>query len=607
MRPQSLAPDLGAHEQSYSAGLYLTTALSPTFVKLGDTITINVRVRNQSAETATNVGLSLVLPPQLPAPTISQGSCQGGFCTVPLGNLPVGADVTIQVSVGVAGTPSAAGLVNLLTNISLIAPNFTTSDTAASVRAYLHSCRTAHGATIYTTVQSAVDAAAAGETIRISGACGDFHQNGGPGQLVTLNKNVTLQGGWNGDFTLYDPVAFPTYLDAGGAGRVVFLPSGVSPTLQTIVLRNGNAAGLGGGPAGKDAGGGIYINNSTPILQNVDIAGNSSPDLGGGVYLAGALPTFTGGFIRNNVAGERGGGIYVDQVAPTLSGVAITGNGARAGGGAYLDRANAQFLDTAAPGATPTCRIDLNTTTGSPNYQPGPGAGGLPVLWLAPGGGGGLALDRSAATLRGCSVNGNTARSGGGIYVHNSAATLENSQITANRAQLGAPVLVGPGGVSDGDGGGLLIDNTNPATLIVRGLLLGLNTGTRGSALFTRLAQSGTLALPHLTINSNSGGAAVVALGQSALAFNDTIIAFNTDGPATFAQNGSSGQTATISLLRTLWHPATQNAHRQRRRRERRHLHRLHRRPGLSQRRLSPQADLVCLWRGRDDGQFRRP
>src|SRR5690606_8435860 len=137
---------------------------------------------------------------------------------------------------------------NLLTNISLVAGNFTTSDTAASVRAYLHSCRAERAGNFYTTVQAAVDAASAGEIIRISGTCGDFHTTGGPGQLLTLHKNVTLQGGWNSDFSVYDPLNFPTYLDAGGQGRVVYLPSDlpgdVTPTLQTLVLRNGSASGL---------------------------------------------------------------------------------------------------------------------------------------------------------------------------------------------------------------------------------------------------------------------------------------------------------------------------------------------------------------------------
>jgi fibronectin-binding autotransporter adhesin len=560
-RAQGLAPDLGAYEHRYNAGLYLTTSISPAFVRVGDNVTIRLRVRNQSSSTANGVVLRATLPSQLPLPAISSGSCQGIFCEVNLGSLAAGADITMEINVGVGGTASVNGLLNLLTNVTLATSNFTSSDTTATALTYLYSCRAELNGSVYGTVQAALNQASDGQTIRISGACGDLHQNGGPGQLLTLNKNVTLQGGWDSTFTTLNPSAFPTYLDSAGLGRVIYINGGFTPTLENLILRNGNASKLGGGPAGKDAGGGLYINGGAPILRNVEIVNNHSPDLGGGVYLA--TPTvvhFEGGFVRNNSAGERGGGLYIDQSAPVLTGVTIAGNSARGGGGVYLYRSPAQFIDNAATGAAPTCRIETNTTSVMPNYIAGPGAGRLPVLWLAPGGGGGLVLDESAALIRGCAINNNVGRVGGGIYIHNSAATLENSLVTANVAQQPYPnaILIGPGGVRDGDGGGLVLDNLDPTMIVLRGLLLGSNQALRGSGLLARLARSGTLALSHFTINSNSGGSAVFALGESRLALNDTIVAFNTGGAALFAQTGSNSETATITLDRTLWHPPTQ-------------------------------------------------
>lgn len=565
-RTQGLAPDLGAYEHRYNAGLYLTSSISPAFVNPGDELTIRLRIRNQSASQADGVVLSALLATDLPSPTITssngaEGSCQGIFCEVPLGSLSTGADVTVEIKVIVAGTPSPAGLINLLTNVTLATSNFATSDTTASVSAYLQSCRVQLKGQPFATVQAALNAAAKGDTIRISGACGAFHQNGGPGQLLTINKDVTLQGGWDSTFTTLDPAAFPTFLDSSGLGRVVYINGNFAPVLENLILRNGNATSLGGGPAGKDAGGGLYVNGGAPLLRNVDIASNQSPDLGAGVYIAGPrVATFEGGFVRNNGAGERGGGLYIEQSAPVLKGVTISGNTARGGGGAYLHRSAAQFLDTAANGGVPTCRIDGNSTSIMPNYVPGTGAGGLPVLWLAPGGGGGIVLDESAATLRGCAINGNTARVGGGLYIHNSAAVLENNLITLNRAQQPNPnaILTGPGGVRDGDGGGIVLDNQDPTVITLRGLFLGDNSALRGSALFTRLARGDVLPLPHFTINRNSGGNAVFALGESRLTFNDTIIAANTGGPAVFAQAGSNGEAAAITLDRTLWNPPTQ-------------------------------------------------
>ena len=553
VRPRGFGPDLGAHEHNYAAGLYLSAGMSPAFVRTGDTVVITLRVLNQSGSTASDVYLRASLPTQLPAPSMVPGACQGIFCEAYLGTLAPGADVTVQINATVTGAPSAAGLVNLLTSITLSTGNFSDSDKSAAVRASLQGCLAEHNGTLYTTVQAAVNAAAAGDTVRVSGACGDRHTTGGPGQLLTLDKSITVQGGWNSAFTVRDTAATPTYLDAAGLGRVVYINDAVAPTLDGLVLRNGSAARLGGGPAGWDAGGGLYINGAAPVLRQVDITTNSSPDIGGGVYLNSAsTAAFTGGFVRNNSAGAAGGGLYVYQSAPLLTGVTVSGNTARGGGGLYLNQSAAQLIDPTPRGTAPTCRIDANTATGFPRYVPG----APPVLWLAPGGGGGIVFDRSPATLDGCAVNGNFAQVGGGVYIHASAATVQNSLITANRANTGA--RVGPGGVTEGDGGGALLDNLDPATLVFRGNLLGSNEGSRGSGLLARIGRSGNLALPHLTVHKNLGGTALVALGESRLDLTDTIVASNAGGPAIFAQNGAGGQVAAITLDRTLWYPPGQ-------------------------------------------------
>ena len=50
----------------------------------------------------------------------------------------------------------------------------------------------------------------------------------------------------------------------------------------------------------------------------------------------------------------------------------------------------------------------------------------------------------------------------------------------------------------------------------------------------------------------------MVALGESYLDLTDTIAAFNEDGAAIYAENGSGGETAAITLDRTLWYPSSQ-------------------------------------------------
>ena len=305
------------------------------------------------------------------------GSCQGIFCQAFLGSsFAPGADVTVQINVTVAGTPSTSGLVNLLTSITLATDNFSTSDKSATLKTSIHSCVAELNGTTYSTVQAAVDAATAGDTVRVSGACGDMHTNGGPGQLLTLDKDITVQGGWNSTFTTRDTSATPSYLDAGGRGRVVYINGAVSPTLDGLVLRNGSAARLGGGPSGKDAGGGLYINGAAPTLLQMEITTNSSPDIGGGVYVNSSLtPQFTGGGIRSNTASEAGGGLYVYQSAPVLTGVTVSGNTARGGGGIYLNQSAAQLIDPTPRDIAPTCRIETNTASGFPRYGSPRGCG----------------------------------------------------------------------------------------------------------------------------------------------------------------------------------------------------------------------------------------
>src|SRR3712207_8419132 len=57
-----------------------------------------------------------------------------------------------------------------------------------------------------------------------------------------------------------------------------------------------------------------------------------------------------------------------DQSAPLLTGVNIARNNARGGGGVYLYRSAAQFLDNATAGSAPTCRFDNNTTNRSEEH-----------------------------------------------------------------------------------------------------------------------------------------------------------------------------------------------------------------------------------------------
>lgn len=102
------------------------------------------------------------------------------------------------------------------------------------------------------------------------------------------------------------PPPSPPIWMPGGLGGVVYINGSFSPTFENLILRNGSASALGGGPGQGCGRRRLYQWRALAIFKNTDIANNQSPDLGAEVYLAsGNVVNFQGGFIRNNVANER--------------------------------------------------------------------------------------------------------------------------------------------------------------------------------------------------------------------------------------------------------------------------------------------------------------
>jgi pectin methylesterase-like acyl-CoA thioesterase len=62
----------------------------------------------------------------------------------------------------------------------------------------------------YATIQKAIDAASKGDKVQVSR--GTYYEN------VTLKEGVTLEGGWNEDFSHRDIAAHVTTIDGGKKG-----------------------------------------------------------------------------------------------------------------------------------------------------------------------------------------------------------------------------------------------------------------------------------------------------------------------------------------------------------------------------------------------------
>lgn len=230
----------------------------------------------------------------------------------------------------------------------------------------------------YTNVQVALNAALPFDEILV--ATGTYTDTAGT--VAEITETITLQGGWNADFTACDPEAYPTTLDAQGQGRVVYIHGDISPTIDGFIITGGNADAEA---HYRRQGGGIYSTGADPVIQNNVITDNiaststSASDFGfgGGLYLydASASALVSGNQILSNTASTGytgyGGGLYLHHSDATVSGNTISGNTAgiapnSEGGGVMLNYSNAT-LDAN--------RIISNTA---------PGGGGLNVVTSAP-------------------------------------------------------------------------------------------------------------------------------------------------------------------------------------------------------------------------------
>jgi len=205
---------------------------------------------------------------------------------------------------------------------------------AAAPAAELHVCPAGPPTCDYATIQEAVDVANAGDVIKVaSGIYDDVNNHGGLAQVVYVNKTVTIRGGYaTTNWDTPDPEANPTTLDAQGQGRVVYITGDISPTLEGLRITDGNAASLGGGHWGEDAGGGVYVMSAAATLKDCRVFGNTG-QAGGGLYLQDSAATLSGNLITSNSALSSpsgsygdGGGLFLNNSAATLSENFISSN-----------------------------------------------------------------------------------------------------------------------------------------------------------------------------------------------------------------------------------------------------------------------------------------
>jgi parallel beta-helix repeat protein len=158
------------------------------------------------------------------------------------------------------------------------------------------------------TINGAIGKASSGDTIFV--ATGTY--TGGGYEVVLIDKNITLSGGWEPGFTAQTGTSS---IDGEEARRGMYVNPSVTATVDRFTVQNGYTDdGNGGGIYNS---GTMTMTNSTVKNNFAEYSGYGSDRGGGGIYTIGTL-TLINSTVNNNTASSNGGGIYSTDGSSTV-------------------------------------------------------------------------------------------------------------------------------------------------------------------------------------------------------------------------------------------------------------------------------------------------
>jgi hypothetical protein len=229
-------------------------------------------------------------------------------------------------------------------------------------------------ATAKLTIQAAIDASAASDTVLVSNG---VYQTGGrvaPGFALTnrvfIHKPVTVRSVNGPAVTAIRGAKDPLTTNGNAAVRCVWMTNGA--TLVGFTLTNGATRNVGNFDA-ELSGGGVYAQFASAVaVSNCTLIGNSAFGFGGG-----ALYCPLNNCVLTGNSAESGGGAF----SSTLNNCTLTGNSAKFEGGGVIfstlnnctltgnlagDQGGGAMLST-----LNNCIVYFNTASTGPNYSGG--------------------------------------------------------------------------------------------------------------------------------------------------------------------------------------------------------------------------------------------
>ncbi len=334
--------------------------------------------------------------------------------------------------------------------------------------------------TAATDIQTAIDAASAGDHIIVTNGVYNFGKRITPGfslsNRVLITKNIILRSVNGPENTIIIGAEAPGGGNGNGAVRCIYMTAGA---VYGFTISNGFTH-TGSMDFPNNSGGGIWLTNGCVVTNciaignSADYAGGAFFNFGGNVsdcFISGNSATYGGGAFgwQNGVfssciisgnSGSSAGGGALSHSDGIVSNCTITGNNAYEGGGIFCQEG----------GAVVGCSFSGNDATfggGIFCYDTGFASdctiSGSTALY----GGGVYIYNNGVASA--CKINGNSAEFGGGVYCFNSGA-LTNCLISGmNSATFGGGVYLSEGGelfnctiadnFASGSGGGIVCSN----------------------------------------------------------------------------------------------------------------------------------------------------